>query len=169
MSQKKLIKVLVMIVVLSSLLLTSYSLLPTYAQEPSYDEINEVAQELNCPTCAGISLSDCRTQTCTQWKDQIGDLLAEGMTKQEVLDYFVTQYGSQVLQEPPKSGFTLGLWLIPVVAVLAGGVWLFYILRGWKKEEPVLAAAAVSTASPIPQDNTQADDYLSKVEKDLEA
>lgn len=167
MSRKRLIKILTIGLVFS-LLLASYSLLPVFAQEPSYDEINEVAQELNCPTCAGISLSDCRTQTCAQWKDQIGDLLAQGMTKQEVLDYFVTQYGSQVLQEPPKSGFTLGLWLIPVIAVLAGGVWLFYLIRGWTKEEPAPVTVAAST-KPATSEDTHSDDYLSLVEKDLEA
>jgi len=153
-----------MTIVLFSLLLTSYSLVPAYAQEPDYDTINEVAQELNCPTCAGLNLADCRTQTCSQWKDQIGDLLTEGYSKQEVLDYFVTQYGSQVLQEPPKSGFTLSLWLIPVIAVIVGAIWLFYIIKKWQKPEPAPVVVTASAAVLEPE----ADDYLSQVEKDLE-
>lgn len=158
------IKKVIVAVILTSLLLTAYSLLPAYAQDPDYDAINEVAQQLNCPTCAGISLADCRTQTCSQWKDQIGDLLTEGYTRQEVLDYFVTQYGSQVLQEPPKSGFTLSLWLIPIVAVIVGAIWLFYIIKKWQK--PQVAPVAVSTGATAPE--PEADDYLSLVEKDLE-
>ena len=74
---------------------------------------NDIAKELNCPTCTGINLSDCRTLTCEQWREQIGELVTEGYSDQEVLDYFSTRYGDQVLQEPPQRGFTLLVWILP--------------------------------------------------------
>ena len=142
------------------------------AQTPDYDQINEVAKQLNCPTCAGINLADCRTQTCAQWRDQIGDLLQQGYSDEEVLAYFVEQYGPQVLQEPPRSGFTLALWLLPVIALLAGGGWLFYTMRGWS--EPKTTGSA-NPSVPIHFSNNGfsatstglSNDYLSQVEKDL--
>ncbi len=144
---------------------TPYTPGPTYAQEPDYDQINEVAQHLNCPTCQGINLADCRTQTCTQWKNQIGDLLQEGYTQQEVLDYFVAQYGSQVLQEPPPSGSTLWLWILPFIILLAGAIWLFYTMRNWTRPA---TASVVDTSNSVSTQKTSPDDYLSQVEKDLE-
>ena len=156
------------------LLLVADYWLPTnvLAQEPSYDQINEVAKELNCPTCAGLNLSDCRTQTCTQWREQIGDLLKQGYSNQEVLDYFVAQYGSQVLQEPPKSGLTLALWVLPFIALLAGGAWLFYTLRGWSRQELAPAVATGPSVegtdnSPSPKLAPASHEYISQVEKDL--
>jgi cytochrome c-type biogenesis protein CcmH len=144
---------------------------PALAQdpEPNYDRINEIAEELNCPTCTGINLADCRTLTCEQWKEKIAELVDDGYSDQEVLDYFSNQYGTQVLQEPPRSGFTLILWVLPVLAILAGGAWLVYVIRGWRKDEPVPAAVASSPAAaakPTASD-PPSDDYLSQVEKDL--
>ncbi|MDM8519704.1 cytochrome c-type biogenesis protein CcmH [Anaerolineales bacterium HSG6] len=133
------------------------------AQEgPTLDEINEVAQELNCPTCSGLSLSDCPTITCQQWKDQIKDLLVEGYTPQEVLDHFSIQYGQQVLQEPPTSGITLWLWALPVVTLIIGGGWLFYTMRRWQTIAPKSATSEVNDTSA-----TTTDDYLGQVEQDL--
>jgi len=129
------------------------------ADEPSFDDINNIADGLNCPTCRGISLKDCGTTTCEQWKEQIGELLAEGYTDQEVLDEFAVRYGQQVLQEPPASGGTMMLWVLPIIAVLLGGGWVFYLLQKWQKPE----LASVSTAQPI-----SGNDYLNKVEQDLE-
>jgi cytochrome c-type biogenesis protein CcmH len=141
------------------LLLTSYSLLPVLAQEePDFDRVNNIAKELNCPTCTGINLSDCRTLTCEQWREQIDELVVEGYSDQEVLDYFSTRYGDQVLQEPPRRGFSLLIWILPVVALVGGGIWLVIILRKWR-QEPVAVPATPNTP--------QTDDYLSQVEKDL--
>ncbi|MBI1880344.1 MAG: cytochrome c-type biogenesis protein CcmH [Chloroflexi bacterium] len=154
------------------LTLTSYFLLPTpyfpaFAQEPDYDRVNEIAKKLNCPTCAGINLADCRTLTCEQWRDQINDLVKQGFSDDDVLNYFTTRYGSQVLQEPPKSGPTLFLWILPVIVLLAGGVWLILALRGWSRPEPaslMASSAFMKPASDTPQPPSH---YLSQVEKDL--
>lgn len=163
MKQKKFINLLL---AACYLLLAAGFLLPAtgLAQEPDYDRINEVAKQMNCPTCVGINLADCRTQTCQQWRDQIADLLEQGYSEQEVLDYFATQYGTQVLLEPPKQGSTLLLWVLPVAAILVGGGWLVYVLRRWNKNQPAVEAAAAPAAPPPGQ---KVDDYLSQVEKDL--
>jgi cytochrome c-type biogenesis protein CcmH len=145
------------------LLPTPYSLLPTLAQEePNLDRINDIAKELNCPTCTGINLSDCRTLTCEQWREQIGELVDEGYNDQEVLDYFSTRYGDQVLQEPPRRGFSLLIWILPVVVLIGGGIWLVLTLRKWRQEPEPLAATPNTPSAPQADD-----DYLSQVEKDL--
>jgi cytochrome c-type biogenesis protein CcmH len=174
MNLKKSFAKLTLIILLASyfLLPTPYSLLPTspaLAQESDQDRINDIAKQLNCPTCAGINLADCRTQTCEQWRGQIGDLVEEGYTDQEVLDYFSARYGDQVLQEPPKRGFTLILWVLPVIALLGGGVWFVYTIRRWHKRQP---ASTVATPVPVPEHTPdtlpEADDYLGQVDQDLE-
>jgi cytochrome c-type biogenesis protein CcmH len=166
----KLILILLSIVTSYLLLPTPYSLLPTpaFAQEESnYDRINEIAKQLNCPTCAGLNLADCRTKTCEQWREQIGDFIEEGRSNQEILDYFTARFGDQVLQEPPKRGFSLVLWILPVVALVAGGAWLAYIMRGWSKRRTVSATVNTSSPQPSPDAPSHEDDFLSQVEQDL--
>lgn len=167
MKQKFLAKlILILILTATYWLVTSPSF--TSAQEPDYDAINRIASQMNCPTCVGVNLADCRTQTCAQWRDQIGDLIQEGYSDQEILDFFAAQYGDQVLLEPPKYGSTLLLWVLPIVALLAGGGWLVYTMRRWNKTEPVPVAASMPVTPSTPLSNDISEDYLHQVEKDLE-
>lgn len=92
----------------------------TQAQSPVLnDDVLEVAKQLNCPTCAGRNLADCPTDTCLQWKTEIAAQLQQGKTASDVMAYFQQRFGTTVLQEPPKAGQTLVLWVIPVVALVA--------------------------------------------------
>ncbi|MDX1521063.1 MAG: cytochrome c-type biogenesis protein CcmH [Anaerolineae bacterium] len=150
------------------LLFTVFFLHPAtlHAQEPTYEEITKVAEQLNCPTCQGRNLADCDTVTCAQWRGQISDLLVEGYNEQEVLDYFVANYGVQVLQEPPRSGFTLILWVLPVILLLIGGGWLAYTMRDWTNQPATPVTITSSTAGPtVPR--SKPEDYLRQVERDL--
>src|SRR5512137_642670 len=86
-------------------LLALLAALPALAQTPTVDEVNSVAKKLSCPTCTGINVADCPTETCAQWRSQIGQMLAQGKGEPEILDYFSSRYGDQVLQVPPTRGF----------------------------------------------------------------
>jgi len=116
--------------------------------DESIDQVMEIAGDLNCPTCNGINLADCRTETCIQWKEEIGDLVAEGRSKEEILDLFATRYGTSVLQNPPKEGPTLLLWLLPLAVLLVGGVWLWRTLRDWNQKTSGRAEPAVAVQAP---------------------
>ena len=148
---------------------------PSFAQQPSADEINEVAKKLSCPTCTGINVADCPTETCAQWRAKIGELLAEGESEQEILDYFAARYGDHVLQVPPKRGFFVLVWVLPVVAILAGLAWLAYLMRGWSQRSaavtPEHAQSVKMTAASDVADDADLpgeDEYLRRVEQDLE-
>jgi cytochrome c-type biogenesis protein CcmH len=151
------------------LLPTAYSLLPTpysLAQTPDYDQVNEIAKKLNCPTCTGINLADCRTQTCEQWREQINDLLKQGYTDEEVINYFTARYGSEVLQEPPKSGWTLALWMGPLVLLLLGGGLLFYAMHSWRAQKTVATSIGPSIMASEEAPSAPGN-YLRQVEHDL--
>jgi cytochrome c-type biogenesis protein CcmH len=146
---------------------------PAFAQQPTADDINEVARKLSCPTCTGINVADCPTETCAQWRAKIGEMLVEGNSEQEILDYFATRYGDHVLQVPPKRGFFVLVWVLPVIAILVGLTWLAYLMRGWSRRPAAVTTeyshdAKVSAASGT-MDNVDSDDeYLKRVQQDLE-
>src|SRR5690606_11248496 len=76
--------------------------------------------------CSGVRLDSCELKACDQMKDVIALKLSEGEDTQSIKNYFVEQYGPQVLGEPPRSGFNWLAWILPFVAALGGGlfVWL---------------------------------------------
>src|SRR3990172_10561029 len=101
-----------------------------YAQDPaptsapikavSDNDVNLVAKKLYCPVCPNTPLDVCETQACIDWRAQIRDQLAAGWSEQQIMDYFVQQYGERVLGEPQRSGFTSMVWVLPLIAVLLG-------------------------------------------------
>jgi cytochrome c-type biogenesis protein CcmH len=161
-------------------LLTTFLAMPALAQGPSADEINAVAKKLSCPTCTGINVADCPTETCAQWRAKIGEMLTEGRSEQEILDYFAARYGDHVLQVPPKRGFFVLVWVLPVIAIVVGLVWLVYLMRGWSRQTASVAArhseatqhpqgaAAVATSGAPDEGDLIEDEYLQRVQQDLE-
>jgi len=75
----------------------------------------------------------------------IAEKLAAGESENEILRYFVDRYGAAILREPPTSGFFLAVWLVPMAALLAGGLALAAILRPF-----VARGSAAPAARPGP-------------------
>lgn len=148
----------------SSLLLVlalAWDISGAQAQTPSPDDINRVARQLSCPTCTGINVADCPTETCAQWRAKIGELLAEGKTDQEILEYFAARYGDHVLQVPPARGFFLSVWIVPILAILAGLGMLGYLMHRWAKRSAVGEKLITSS-------DTEEDEYVRRVEQELQ-
>jgi len=55
--------------------------------------INEVARELACPCECPLVLEDCNMSCGLDWKDEIGELLRAGKTKDEIIKSFVAKHG----------------------------------------------------------------------------
>ncbi len=127
--------------------------------EPTMDDVNEIAKKLNCPTCQSLNLADCRTLTCEQWRGDIGNKLAEGYTKQQILDEYTARCGDEVLQEPAKHGIGLYAWLLPLLVIMAGVVIYITVLRQWSHKKATVPVE-------IPAQSVH-DDYLNRVEEDL--
>jgi len=92
------------------------------------DQISEVARELWCPLCSGVRLDTCQLQACEQMRQEIGLKLQAGETLEAIKKDFLTQYGPQVLGEPPRSGFNWLAWILPFAVLLGGAV--FLVMRG---------------------------------------
>ena len=125
-----------------------------YAQDgttyPTDDDVNRVAKQLYCPVCPNTPLDVCETKACQDWRAQIKDELAQGWTDDQVIQYFVVQYGERVLAEPRRSGFTSFVWLLPALSVGIGLVVVAQILRGWKAKRPSLALAQPAPPPDLP-------------------
>jgi cytochrome c-type biogenesis protein CcmH len=152
---------LTLIITLASFLVVSVA----YAQDdqpgrPTDNDVNRVAKQLYCPVCPNTPLDVCETKACEDWRAQIRDQLAEGWTDQEVIDYFVTQYGERVLAEPQRKGFTSLVWFLPLIVVLVGLGIVYEILRNWRKQKP--AAVPARSLTEIPET------VLKRIEREIQ-
>lgn len=132
------------------------------AQEtiPTDDDVLAVAKKLYCPVCPNTPLDVCETQACQDWRAQIKDQLTAGWSEQQIIDYFVAQYGERVLAEPQRSGFTSLVWVLPIIAFLLGGVIVWQVLKNWKSQ-PAKRVSVSTALQDIPPET------LARIEKEL--
>ncbi len=62
---------------------------------------------------------------------EIDQHLAKGQSEQQIIDAFVAEYGTVVYVEPPKKGFGLVAWMMPVIYFAAGLALVVFIVRKW--------------------------------------
>ena len=96
----------------------------------------QIARQLNCPICAGESVADSQSELARQMRGIIEQKVQAGESDKQIKDYFVARYGNSVLASPPKSGLTLALWWLPVVAIAIGGLALVLFLRERTRSTP---------------------------------
>jgi len=91
----------------------------------------EVAEGLLCYACPGEPLTADRCQGGDQMRAAIRRMIAEGKTKQEILDYFAREFGEGILTYPPKRGFNLVAYVGPFVGLLIGAAVAAVVVRRW--------------------------------------
>ncbi len=134
---------------------------PARAQGPTLDdEVNRIAKNLYCPVCPNTPLDVCSTQACVQWRALIKEKLQQGQTEQQIRDYFVQQYGQQVLGAPPPQGFNWLAYILPAIGIILGAGIAWFTVRQWLVRRGDGATAPVETPA-IPKE------YAERIEKDL--
>ncbi len=132
---------------------------PTQGPVITDDEVNAIARQLYCPVCENIPLDVCPTTACAQWRGTIRDLLAQGKSPQEIKDYFVARFGDRVLAEPPRSGLSWIIYILPPALILAGAV--FVVLLVWR-----LGRKSPARVAPAPENNLD-EAYMKRLEEEL--
>lgn len=150
-----------LLVLLSLIAIFFVTAVAAYAQEknPTDDQVNAVAKKLYCPVCPNTPLDVCETKACEDWRAQIRDQLSAGWSEQQIIDYFVAQYGERVLAEPQRSGFTSLVWMLPLLAVLFGVILVWQVLKNWRslRRSPI----------PIPPPAPVSPETIARIEKEL--
>jgi cytochrome c-type biogenesis protein CcmH/NrfF len=67
--------------------------------------------------------------------------IAKGLNDDQVLQAMIAQYGPLAYVEPPKSGFGLVAWLMPILYLLAGLALVVIVMKRWSKRPAAVAEA----------------------------
>ena len=112
---------------------------------------NDIEDEVMCDTC-NVPLNIAESARADQERAQIRGYIAQGLTKQQIKDRLKAQWGPGILATPSSSGFSLAVWLVPVLLALAAlGAVVFFLPR-WRRgprrsaTEPVAAGPQISDA-----------------------
>ena len=113
--------------------------LPAGAAPVNEEQVREIASLLRCVVCQNLSVADSPSETANQMRQIIRERLANGETREQVQEYFVSKYGEWILLSPPRRGFNWLVWGLPFAGLLAGFAAIAVIVRRWsrpRKEEP---------------------------------
>jgi len=121
--------------------------------------VREIAQQLRCPVCQGLSVSDSPSELAHEMRAVVREQLQQGKTRQEILDYFVQRYGEWILLAPPKRGFNLVIWLLPFALLPVGALAVYAGTRRWVRNRQ---AATPPSAALDPR-------YAERLQRELDS
>lgn len=86
-------------------------------QEADY---RALIQELRCPQCQNNNIADSNATISGDMRAKTLELLKEGKSKTEVINYMIERYGNFVTYNPPVTPATIILWLLPLLLIILG-------------------------------------------------
>ena len=91
---------------------------PLLAKDPELEErVKAISLELRCLVCQNQTIADSNAGLAVDLKNQVRDMLREGMSERQIKDFMVERYGDFVLYDPPIKSTTLVLWAAPLLMV----------------------------------------------------
>ncbi len=89
------------------------------------DKKNEITKNLRCLICQGQSVYDSDSEFANSLKIVVDKKLEEGLSEDQIYEYFKTKYGEWILYDPGLNKNTYILWLLPILIFLIGGAIIY--------------------------------------------
>ena len=128
---------------------------PATAQSPEPQaSLPDIEDEVMCPVCGTtLELAEQAPQADRE-RELIRRLIARGLTKEQVKDELVAEYGEDVLAVPESEGFDVTNWLVPAAGFAAALVALGFGAAALRKRR---AAAEPEPLTGAESDRLDAD------------
>jgi cytochrome c-type biogenesis protein CcmH len=107
------------------------------AQDPTERE-RALQNKLVAVCCWNESIAFHRSDTALQMRVELRQLIDQGRTDAEILDWFKTKYTGRVLMEPEGTKSAVA-YALPVAAVAIGLFLVILLLRRWTRATPAPA------------------------------
>jgi cytochrome c-type biogenesis protein CcmH len=88
----------------------------------------DVEDEVMCITC-GTALNVSQAPSADRQREFIRRRIAEGLTKEQIKERLVAEYGPKVLAEPRQQTS----WLVPVILAVLGLATVALTVRRWRR------------------------------------
>ena len=93
------------------------------------ERVDALASSIKCPFCNGESLSESQSSVAGEYRVIIAQRVADGATDDEVIDEFASKFGDSYILDTSTSRWSLVLWLVPILALVAGATvvaWMYH-------------------------------------------
>jgi cytochrome c-type biogenesis protein CcmH/NrfF len=132
-----------------------------FAQQPTPlvdPEVRRIGEQLRCMCgSCNYTLTSCNMLSCSGAESGRAKLLAlvrQGLSEEQIKAEFVKQHGTVVLTKPPSEGFFLLGWIMPFVAIAAGLLVVWWVIKRFL-QRPATAPAVDDVTLARYQDRIQ--------------
>jgi cytochrome c-type biogenesis protein CcmH len=125
-------------------LLAALAVLPLLAQQQS-DRAKQIGGKFQCMCGCSQILTQCNHVGCTMSASmlkELGTMVNRGDSEEKITQTFVQEFGTTVFAEPPKSGYSMIAWLMPVFYFVVGAAIVVFFISKWRKQAPAAPAVA---------------------------
>ncbi|MDO9105071.1 MAG: cytochrome c-type biogenesis protein CcmH [Methylovulum sp.] len=95
-------------------------------QQAAYETL---ISELRCLVCQNQTIADSNAELASDLRRQVYEMLQQGKSRDEIVQFMTDRYGDFVLYKPPFKAKTGLLWLGPVVFLLLGLMAVVWVVR----------------------------------------
>ncbi|EKT65098.1 cytochrome c biogenesis protein CcmH [Providencia burhodogranariea] len=125
----------------------------TFNDEQQEQQFRKLTEELRCPKCQNNSIADSNSMIALDLRQKVYELMQEGKSRDEIIDYMVARYGYFVTYNPPLTPLTVMLWGLPFAAIVIGG-WVIFArskkrVRIKKLAESEMGDSAIPESPPL--------------------
>jgi cytochrome c-type biogenesis protein CcmF len=107
-----------------------------------------------CRTCGRELLSECTCSKATQMRAELAKLVSDGRTEQQIVDYYIAEYGSEEpLAAPIDRGFNRLAWAVPYMLGSAGLLLVGVVAVKWTRRQPDANAPVPGAQAGAPVDS----------------
>jgi cytochrome c-type biogenesis protein CcmH len=133
---------------LGALLFLALALAPAALASEQHPTLGELEGEVMCPVCH-TTLDQSSSPVARQIETFISRRIAAGDTRSEIKHELVVQYGPAILAAPPRKGFGLLAWWLPIAGILIGVGAVSVAVWHWSRSrEPSTPAPPSSALEP---------------------
>lgn len=117
-----------------------------------------ITSELRCLVCQNQTIADSHADLANDFRAEIREMIAQGKSDQQIMDFMVARYGDFVRYRPPLKATTLLLWAGPGVLLVIG---LLALIRYLRRRNSAIVDSALSL-----EDQKNAETLLASVRQD---
>lgn len=137
---------------------------PALASE-QHPTLSELEGQLMCPICEGETLAQSDAPAAVRIKSYIQRRIDEGATRSQIKRELVDQWGTRILAAPPRHGFDLLAWALPIVGLLGGATVIGLLAWRWtrvREPEPAPQRWSLNGHPLDPDEERRLDDELAR-------
>ena len=99
----------------------------TFDNEALRERYTELVFQMRCPKCENQNVADSNTPISEDIRQKTYEMLHQGYSNQEIIDFMIARYSEFVTYKPQMSVVTVWLWLVPAMLLMFGFAILWHL------------------------------------------